>query len=372
MRSLQWCCACCAAAPGRCKPCQAFVAHRLRWPTGAYLAAPGHQPCGQGDEGARQWHAVNILAPFTLLHAAPVNADTPENDAVPGLDPLAARRWRGLPRAASPWLHEEVAARMIPRLQWFREPPESWLHWEPVLGGLQAHGQLRAQLPQARWFVWSEQLPAALAATAEPGAGGWRLWGRRSAGASALPDGEQVAMLWANMWLHHEPQPRLLLQRWHRHLRTDGFLMFSGLGPDTLRELRSVYAQQGWTAPGHAFTDMHDWGDMLVHSGFAEPVMDMERLTLTYSSAAAVLDELRGLGRNFLAVRPAGLRGRGWRARLLQALEEGLPRDPQGRLQLTFEIIYGHACKPQPRAQRRGEQAVSVDDMRAMLRGGRR
>ena len=58
--------------------------------------------------------------------------------------------------------------------------------------------------------------------------------------------------------------------------------------------------------------------------------------------------------------------------RLLQVLEEGLPRDPQGRLQLTFEVIYGHACKPQPRAQRRGEQAVSVDDMRAMLRGGRR
>ena len=80
----------------------------------------------------------------------------------------------------------------------------------------------------------------------------------------------------------------------------------------------------------------------------------------------------RGLGRNFVAARPTGLRGRGWRARLLQALESGLPRDPQGRLQLTFEIIYGHACKPQPRAQRRGEQAVSVDDMRAMLRGGRR
>lgn len=302
-----------------------------------------------------------------------VNTNTRVPDIVPGLDALAVRRWRALARSTSPWLHEEVAARMLTRLPWFREQPSSWLHWEPVLGGLQAHRQLRAQLPQARWFVWSEQLPQAQAATAEPDtAGGWRRWSRRSPAPTVLNDGEQVAMLWANMWLHHEPQPLPLLQRWYYQLHTDGFLMFSGLGPDTLRELRAVYARQGLAPPGHALTDMHDWGDMLVHSGFAEPVMDMERLTLSYSSADALLQELRALGRNFHTPRPAGLRSRVWRTRLLQALEEELPRDTQGRLLLTFEIIYGHAYKPRPRPPRQAEKWVSVDDMRLMLRGAGR
>ncbi len=303
---------------------------------------------------------------------SPVNSAPSIDHAVPGLHAAAARRWRQLPRRESPWLHEEVANRMAQRLQWFREPPSSWLHWEPVLGGLQAHVSLRRQWPQTPWFVRADPLAPALDATREDGARSRNPWRwRRTAVAHSLPDGGQVAMLWANMALHHEPQPESLLRRWHGLIQNDGWLMFSCLGPDSLLELRAVYARHGWPDPAHAFTDMHDWGDMLVHSGFAEPVMDMERLTLTFSSADALLRELRGLGRNLSTARHPALRGRRWLPRLLQAVEEGLPRDPQGRLQLTFEIIYGHACKPQPRDQRPGEQAVSVDEMRAMLRGRR-
>jgi malonyl-CoA O-methyltransferase len=148
--------------------------------------------------------------------------------------------------------------------------------------------------------------------------------------------------------------------------------MFSCLGPDTLRELRQVYERAGWPPAGHAFTDMHDWGDMLVHAGFAEPVMDMERITLTFSSAQAVLDELRTLGRNSHLARHPGLRGRRWHVQLLHALETGLPRDGQGRLLLTFEIIYGHASKPLPRVPVSAEQSVSVADLRTLLRETRR
>lgn len=317
--------------------------------------------------GSIYWRSPNLSPPCT------VNADQSDDEAVPGLDAVAVGRWRALSRSESPWLHEEVASRMLPRLQWFRQAPDSWLHWQPGLGGLQAHRLLRERLPDARVFVWADPLGPVRDALAEPATGGWRLWGRRHAfSVMRLPEGEQVGMLWANMWLHHEPRPQALLRQWHSLLRTDGFLMFSCLGPDSLRELRTVYARQGWSLPGHAFTDMHDWGDMLVQGGFAEPVMDMERLSLSYSSAMAVLDELRGLGRNFRVDRPPGLRGRAWRSRLLQALEEGLPRDAEGRLLLTFELVYGHAYKPQPRVKGTTEQAVSVDDMRAMLRAGRR
>ena len=306
-------------------------------------------------------HAANILAPSQPPTSATVNPDATSPSAVPGMDAAAARRWCRLPRTESPWLHEEVATRMAQRLQWFREPPASWLHWEPVLGGL-----------QASWHVLAEQLPLALEATRESAARSWNpLQWRRSQAAHALPADEQVAMLWANMVLHHEPQPQPLLKRWHGLIQTNGFLMFSCLGPDTLRELRSVYARAGWPDPAHAFTDMHDWGDMLVHSGFAEPVMDMERITLSYSSAPALLQELRGLGRNLSVNRHAALRGRDWRAQLLRALEAGLPRDDQGRLLLSFEVIYGHAYKPVPRVPVSISQSVSMDAMRAMLRAGR-
>jgi len=112
----------------------------------------------------------------------------------------------------------------------------------------------------------------------------------------------------------------------------------------------------------------------LVHSGFAEPVMDMERLTLTYSTGAALLDDLRGLGRNLNTGRPAGLRSRQWRQRLISALDTGVPRDADGRLQLTVEVVYGHAFKAPPRPAKgpAGETAVPMEDMRAMLRAGRR
>ena len=92
--------------------------------------------------------------------------------------------------------------------------------------------------------------------------------------------------------------------------------------PDTLRELRPLYAEFGWPPPTHTFTDMHDWGDMLVGQGFAEPVMDMERITLSFSSPQTLLAELRGLGRNLHAGRFPGLRGRGWLAKLHAGLAQ--------------------------------------------------
>jgi malonyl-CoA O-methyltransferase len=180
-----------------------------------------------------------------------------------------------------------------------------------------------------------------------------------------------VDMLWANMALHEAADPQALLASWQQALKVDGFLMFSCLGPDTARELREVYARLGWPPAGHELTDMHDWGDMLVQGGFAEPVMDMERLTLTYDSPARLLQELRELGRNFHPARFPALRGRGWQARLEQALGQYLPVDADGRLSLTFEVIYGHALKAQPKIKVSAHSAVSVQDMRTMLQGGR-
>ena len=270
--------------------------------------------------------------------------------------------------AASPWLHEEVARRMAQRLQWFRQQPASWLHWEPANGGLEAHRLLQQQMPQARAGIWSGQ--AAVAALLQPTESrrSWLPsgWGRSRQAVLAIEPPAPTDMLWANMCLHLQAHPQTLLRQWQGLVRPQGFLMFSCLGPDSLRELHRLYADLGWHAPSHPFTDMHDWGDMLVQAGFAEPVMDMERIVLTWSTAQAMLDELRDTGRNLHAARPAGLRGRAWRQTLIQAIEERMPRSTDGRLQLTFEIIYGHAYQGEPR--RKDPSRVPLDDMRAMLR----
>jgi malonyl-CoA O-methyltransferase len=107
---------------------------------------------------------------------------------------------------------------------------------------------------------------------------------------------------------------------------------------------------------------------MLVQAGFAEPVMDMERITLSFETPQRALQELRGLGRNLRAGRFGGLRGRGWHAALRDAMQRELA-DPQdaGRIKLTFEVVYGHAFKPAPRMLVRESSNISLAQMRATL-----
>lgn len=261
---------------------------------------------------------------------------------------------------------------MQERLEWIKLQPASWIDWDALRGGIEVHRRVARRYPDAVCHV-SEHSPAREAAARKALQAAWwspRRW--RQAAVRFDAPAADVQMLWANMALHMAADPQDLIAQWQRQVAVGGFLMFSCLGPDTLRELRAVYAELGWPAPAHEFTDMHDWGDMLVHAGFAEPVMDMERIVLTYQTPASLLDELRDLGRNLHPARFGGLRGRAWRARLEQVLAEQLADPAQGgRLALTFEIIYGHAFKPAPKVQLAAESAVSLDDMRSMLRDGR-
>ena len=289
----------------------------------------------------------------------------------PTLDPIAAARWARAAPPRSPWLHEEVARRMAERLEWIRLAPSAWAHWEPVRGGLEAQGLLEQRYPQATSLLVEPVTKRQSAARDGLSPAWWKRWGApRRQFVDRLPDGG-VQMLWANLALHTEPDPQALLSRWHRALAVDGFLMFSCLGPDSLRELHALYAALGWGPAGPQFTDMHDWGDMLVAGGFAEPVMDMERLTLTWADADRLLAELRELGANLHPGRFPALRGRGWEQRLKDELAERLT-GPDGRLALTFEIVYGHALRPAPRMRVSAESSLSLDDMRRALHGGSR
>jgi len=270
---------------------------------------------------------------------------------------------------AAPWLHGEVARRMAERLPLIRLQPRTVIDWCSHLGGT---GALLAQAyPQAR--VLPVEDLAALRKPA-PAARPWWDWRRAAAPPVALAPEDVPAgsaeLLWANMTLHLCPDPVQPLQQWHRALAPEGFLMFSTLGPGSLTGLRQVYAAAGWPPPFAPFVDMHDLGDMLVHAGFAEPVMDQERLTLTWPDAAALLAELRTLGGNADASRAPGLRTPRWRLRMEAALQA--LRGPDGRLRLDFELVYGHAFRVAPKPRVAAQTSVALEDMRAMVRAGRR
>lgn len=312
---------------------------------------------------------LQVAWPIRSLTHLHIESHMPKDLCPPSLDPVAAARWLALPvvKGASPWLHEEVASRMQERLDFIKLQPRVWVHWGPQRGGLNADLALQQRYPQAKVW-WANQVPA----PAQQG----RWWQvSRWLGAKVqmgMPPDHTAQMLWANMQLHACPDPQALLQTWHRTLAVDGFLMFSCFGPDTLRELRQIYAQAGWSAPAHEFTDMHDWGDMLVQAGFAEPVMDMERITLTYASTDSMLADLRGLGRNLHIHRFAGLRGRAWRKRLSELLMQLAKPQENGRLALSFEIVYGHALKPKPRMKIASQTEIGLEEMRQMLRSAGR
>ena len=116
--------------------------------------------------------------------------------------------------------------------------------------------------------------------------------------------------------------------------------------------------------------DMHDLGDMLVQAGFrpGDPVMDQEIVTLNTASAKDALAELKTLGANVACQRWQGLRTERWRRQLMQAMEGPAVQKGSGRVALDFEIVYGHAFKPAPRARVAAESTVALVNMRAMVR----
>ena len=264
-----------------------------------------------------------------------------------------------------PWLHGEVARRMAERLPLMRRQPQRIVQWQAGLGA--SSELLRKACPKANLV----EVRAASGVQPHEAPRAWwppSRWSR--AAASVTPDEVADAsadMLWSNMGLHFEFDIEAVMQRWRRAIVVDGFLMFSTLGPGSLASLRRLYRQRQWPVPMAPLVDMHDLGDMLVQAGFAEPVMDQELLTLTWPTPVAMLAELRGLGGNADPQRFAGLRTPRWRAELDAACTE--LRGADGCLRLELEVVYGHAFCAAPRVPVSPEAAVSLEQMRSMLRG---
>ena len=191
-------------------------------------------------------------------------------------------------------------------------------------------------------------------------------WWRRALGARAprliCADAERLPLsaasipfLFSNLTLQW-CRPTALFEEAARVVSTGGLFLFSTFGPDTLKELRAAFAAVDGHDHVNTFADMHDLGDGLVNAGFADPVMEMEIVTLEYASVEAVARDLKAIGaHNALANRPRGLSGRGRWAQMARRYE-ALRRD--GVLPATFEVVYGHAWKTAPRRTADGRQII--------------
>ncbi len=258
-------------------------------------------------------------------------------------------------------LAREVAARLLDRLELLRLAPRDILDLGAGSGvGMEG---LRARFPASRILMLDFSLGQLRNAPGRP-----RSWWRFGAPvkrhavcatAEQLPfAARSMGLVWSNLMLPLCPLDPVLKEI-HRTLAPEGLFLFSTLGPDTLQELKSVFARQP-DGFDHLpdFADMHDVGDALVQHGFADPVMERENLTVTYPTLEVLMRDLRQLGgANGMEGRRRSLAGRGrW-----QSLATEYDRLRQaGLLPATFEIVYGHAWKPAPRTMPDGRPVIQV------------
>ncbi|HQR23829.1 MAG TPA: malonyl-ACP O-methyltransferase BioC [Steroidobacteraceae bacterium] len=180
-----------------------------------------------------------------------------------------------------------------------------------------------------------------------------RRFRRVCADAAGLPfrDGS-FDLVFSNLMLQWCNDPDRVLAECRRVLRPGGLLTFSTFGPDTLIELRRAWSAADDRVHVSRFLDMHDVGDALVRAGLAEPVMDVERMTLDYGDVRQLMRDLKAIGaHNANAGRPRGLTGKRAYARMVAAYETSR-RD--GRLPATYEVVFGHAWAPVGQPRRHG------------------
>jgi malonyl-CoA O-methyltransferase len=244
-------------------------------------------------------------------------------------------------------LQKEISRRLMERLDYIKLEPEIML--DAGCGTGSGLKELNVRFPRARGIALD--LSPAMLGKAK---GTTPLWKRLLQGRSQSSVGyvcgdieqlpvksSSIDFLWSSLALQWASDAESALHEFRRVLRPGGLLMFATFGPDTLKELRSSFSTVDDKPHVSQFVDMHDIGDMLMHLGFQHPVMEMERLVLTYQNLKALMQDLKNIGaHNADGNRARGMLGRHAWERLELAYEQ---HRTEGRLPATYEVIYGHA-----------------------------
>ncbi|MDO9007078.1 MAG: malonyl-ACP O-methyltransferase BioC [Thiobacillus sp.] len=268
-------------------------------------------------------------------------------------------------------LQREVCDRLLERLDFMTLQPERVLDVGCGTGYGLAHLRARyaeaelcaldlapamlkvahARLPQANW---TQRALGFLPSCAPP------LTHSVCADMEQLPlAANSVNLLWSSLAMQWACDLDATLKGFHRVLAPGGLLIFATFGPDTLKELRAAFAAVDDAPHVNRFVDLHDIGDMLVHAGFASPVMEMEMLTLTYVDLKTLMRDLKGIGAHNAAMsRKRGLLGKSAWAKLEQAYDA---LRLEGRLPATYEVIYGHAWAGDKTQREDGRQVIQFN-----------
>jgi malonyl-CoA O-methyltransferase len=234
------------------------------------------------------------------------------------------------------WLSDEVAIRMDEKLSIIRLKPERILQ-----SGRVSDSVITRRFSQAQhYFERPQLLPSLLRRVF--------LWLARKPIPKLISQtshelAPKMNMIWSNLELHLVSDPDQLIEKWRRVLKPESLLMFSYLGPDTGRELRALLDLGNQSLLEHSL-DMHDIGDALMKAQFAEPVMDMEYITLEYEEKALLIKDAVSLG-------------------LLESNHLDTLNWSNQPLKLTLEIVYGHAWTTLLAKTKQGEAVIRPDQI---------
>ena len=157
-----------------------------------------------------------------------------------------------------------------------------------------------------------------------------------------------VDLVFANLLLPWIDDLSICLAEISRILNKGGVFAFATLGPDSLNELRRAWATVDSDVHVRRFADMHDVGDALLQNGLADPVLDVDYLTVTYQDTASLYRDLSACGaRNSLGLRRKSLTGKNRFTRMENAITNESASD---RFTMTLELVYGHAWGVGPRS----------------------
>ncbi len=248
-------------------------------------------------------------------------------------------------------LQKEVRERMLGRLELVKLAPKIVV--DAGSGTGQASRLLQKRYPESR--IIELDMALRMLTTSRESGTAWQKFRNRlldTGNCAVCGDIENLPLasgsaelLWSSLAIQWCNDLDRVFGEVNRVLKPEGLFMFSTFGPDTLKELRAASAVDAEHIHVSRFIDMHDIGDALVRAGFSAPVLDVERFVLTYDDVIGVMRDLKAIGaHNATMGRRRGLEGKGF----LRGLEQRYEQFRQdGKLPATFEVVYGHAWKPQ-------------------------